>query len=288
MSIWERMSKIDRRIIFLLVALAVIIPLIVPLGLPSKPSKYTQSLYDAVDRIPPNSQPLLISADYSPAMMPELHPMMMAIARHCFAKKIRLLVLSLDPTGISLAEDALKKTAAEYNAQYGTDYVLLGYKPGTAAVMLSIGENIRQAFPKDNYNTPLDSLPMMQNIRNYADIPLLISLAGSDIIKSWVIYAGGRYRARIGGGGTAVMTADYYPFLQSGQMVGLLNGMKGASEYEYLNEKNGYSSAPKKAGRGMDAVSIVHLLLMAFIVVGNIGYLALKKQSARAAGGNAS
>ena len=27
------------------------------------------------------------------------------------------------------------------------------------------------------------------------------------------------------------------------------------------------------AGKGMDAVSIVHLLLMAFIILGNIGYL---------------
>jgi hypothetical protein len=234
---------------------------------------------------------VLVSADYSPSMMPELQPMFMAIARHCFAKKIRLLVMSLDPTGISLAEDGLRRITHEIDSTartgadsviYGRDYAILGYKPGYSIVMMSIGENVRQAYPADMYNTPLDRLPMMANVRNYADIPLVVTLAGSDVMKTWVIYAGGRYRATVGGGGTAVMTADYYPFLQSGQMVGILNGMKGASEYEDLNEKHGYSHAPKKASRGMDAVAIVHLLLMAFIVIGNIGYFMAKKQAARA------
>ena len=285
MSFFEKIAKIDRRIIFLMVSLAVIIPLIVPLGLPSKPNRYSLSLFQAVDRIPANNQPLLVSADYSPSMMPELHPMMLAIARHCFAKKIRLAVMSLDPTGAALAEDAVKKAASEYDVKYGQDYVLLGFKAGYSAVMMAIGQNLRQAYPTDSYGTPVDSLPMLRNVRNYADIPLTISLAGSDIIKTWIIYAGTRYRAKLGAGGTAVMTADYYPFLQSGQLVGMLNGMKGASEYEYLLEANNYSHAPKKAGRGMDAVSIVHLLLMAFIVIGNVGYLVSRRQAAKKAGG---
>ena len=52
MSFFEKIAKIDRRIIFLMVSLAVIVPLIVPLGLPSKPNKYSLSLFQAVDKIP--------------------------------------------------------------------------------------------------------------------------------------------------------------------------------------------------------------------------------------------
>lgn len=277
----EKLAKIDRRIIFLLVTLAVIIPLIVPMGLPSKPSKYTQKLYDFVDAIPPNSQPVLIDASYSPSMMPELQPMLMAILRHCFAKKIRVMVMTLDPNGAALAEEALRVASGEYGAVNGRDYAFLGFKTGSSAVMMAIGENIRQAFPVDYYNKPISDLPMMADVRNYSDIPLVISLAGSAITQSWIIYAGTRYRANVAGGCTAVSTADYYPFLQSGQLVGLLNGMKGASEYEYLNEKNGYSQAAKVAGRGMDAVSIVHLLIMLFIVLGNIGYLVARHKTSK-------
>jgi len=281
MKFLEKLTKIDRRIIFLLVALAVIVPLVIPLGLPAKPGKYSKKLYDFVDKIPPNNQPLLISADYSPSMMPELHPMFKAIVRHCFAKRIRLLVMTLDPTGAALAEDALNEISKEYPVEYGKDYVFLGFKSGGSAVMMAIGQNIRQAFPTDAYNKPLDELPMMKGIRNYADIPLVIDIAGSAIINGWVNYAGTRYHAKVGAGCTAVSTADYYPFLQAGQLVGLLNGMKGASEYEHLNEKNGYSKAPKQASKGMDAVSIVHLMIMLFIVLGNIGYFVVRKKSSK-------
>ncbi len=281
MKILEKLTKIDRRVIFLLVALAVIIPLVVPLGLPVKPSKYSQKLYDVVDNIPPNNQPVLISADYSPSMMPELHPMFKAIIRHCFARRIRVMVMTLDPTGAALAEDALNEISKEYPVEYGKDYVFLGFKSGTSAVMMAIGQNIRQAYPVDAYGKPLDDLPMMTGIRNYADIPLVIDIAGSSIINLWVNYAGTRYHAKVGAGCTAVSTADYYPFLQAGQLIGLLNGMKGASEYEYLNEKNGYSKASKQASKGMDAVSIVHLMIMLLIILGNIGYYFARQKSSK-------
>ena len=276
MKFFELLTKIDRKVIFLLVALAVFIPLVLNLNLPNKPSKYSLQLYQAVEKVPPLSQPVLISADYSPAMMPELHPMLMAMLRHCFARKVRVMLMTLDPNGAGLVDEALKVVAPEYGAVYGRDYVFLGYKVGSAIVMMSIGENVRQAYPADAYGTPLDSLPMMAGIRNYADIPLVTCIAGSAVAQAWVIYAGARYRARVAAGLTAVSSADYYPLLQSGQMVGLLNGMKGATDYEYLNQQNGYSKAPRIAGKGMDAVSIVHLLLMGFIIIGNIGYLATK------------
>ncbi|MCU0607067.1 MAG: hypothetical protein MUF78_06535 [Candidatus Edwardsbacteria bacterium] len=293
MKFFQKLSQIDRRWIYLLVALAVIVPLMARMGLPDAPGKYSLQLFDAVDRIPPRSQPVLISADYSPSMMPELHPMFMAMARHCLARKVRLMVMTLDPTGAGLAENGLRQITDEINARagsaadsavYGRDYVFLGYKPGTAIVMMSIGENIRQAYPADAYGTPLDSLPMMRDVRNYADIPLVNCIAGSAVLNYWIVYAGARYRARVGGGSTAVSSADYYPFLQSGQMVGLLNGMKGASDYEFLNQQRGYSSAPRVAGKGMDAVSIVHLLIMGFIVLGNVGYFVTKKSAQQKAG----
>lgn len=274
MKLLERMASIDRRIIFLLVALAVIVPLMINIGLPSRPAKYTIQLYESIDRLPPRSQPLLIDASYSPSMMPELQPMLKAMLRHCFARKVRVMLMTLDPNGPALCEEALREVSPEYNAVYGEDYLFLGFKPGSAAVIMAIGENVRQAFPADYYGKALSDFPMMADVRNYADIPLVVSIAGSAITQGWIIYAGTRYRANVGAGCTAVSTADYYPFLQSGQLVGLLNGMKGASEYEWLNQQKGYTQALRVAGKGMDAVSIVHLLLMLFIVLGNIGYLA--------------
>jgi hypothetical protein len=285
MKIFEKLAAIDRRIIFLLVGLSVIIPLVISIGLPSRPGKYTLTLYEYIDRLPPQSQPVLIDASYSPAMMPELQPMLKAVLRHCFARKVRVLVMTLDANGPALCQEALREAAPEYGAVDGKDYVFLGFKPGGAAVMMAIGENVKQTFPTDYSGKLMADIPMMADVRNYADIPLVLSIAGSAITQSWIMYAGTRYHANVGGGCTAVSTADYYPFLQSGQLVGLLNGMKGASEYEALNEGRGYSKAHKVAGKGMDAVSIVHLLLMLFIVLGNIGYFVGRRAAKKTAGG---
>jgi len=62
------------------------------------------------------------------------------------------------------------------------------------------------------------------------------------------------------------MATSFFPFLNSGQMVGMVAGLKGAAEYEKLIE------IPGRAARGMDAQSIAHLVMIGFIVLGNIAY----------------
>ena len=55
-------------------------------------------------------------------------------------------------------------------------------------------------------------------------------------------------------------------------MVGLLGGMKGAAEYEKLSENQG------RAMRGMDPQSIIHFLIIFFVILGNVGYFISKKK----------
>ena len=68
------------------------------------------------------------------------------------------------------------------------------------------------------------------------------------------------------------MTADYYPFLQSGQVFGILGGLKGASEYERLTKREG------EATEGMSIQTVAHLVVIAFILIGNIGFFMSKKK----------
>ena len=69
-------------------------------------------------------------------------------------------------------------------------------------------------------------------------------------------------------GVTAVMATDLYPYWKSDQLVGVINGMKGAAEYEHLVGVTGWGIL------GMSSQSIAHLLIILFIIMGNIGYLA--------------
>ena len=66
---------------------------------------------------------------------------------------------------------------------------------------------------------------------------------------------------------TAVMAPEQYPFLDSGQLSGMLTGMKGAAEYEQLIEAPGLGM-PAMAGQ-----SAAHLYIFLLIVLGNLSLI---------------
>ena len=253
------------------------VPFFLPLGLPVIVTEPVQSLYDAVEETEPNSNPILLAIDYAPATLPELEPMAVAVLRHAFSKGVNVVIMTLHPAGYGLAERAMLQVAEEYDVTYGEDYVFLGFQPGTAAVILGMGINIRNVFPEDAYGTPLGELPLMQGIRNYDDIPLLVTFAGWSAAEAWVYYAYQPYGQRVGAGVTAVMATDYYPYLDAGQLVGLLGGMRGAAEYEELIGQRDQGS------RGMDSQSVIHLIIIILIAVGNVAYFASRRSKAKTA-----
>ena len=277
----EKVLKIDRRWIFLAIGIAVTVPFFLPLGLPVVVTPPVQNLYDAVDELEPNSNPLLMAIDYAPATLPELEPMAVAVMRHAMSKDVNVIVMTLHPAGYGLAERAMLQVAEEYGAVYGEDYAFLGFQPGISAVILGLGINIRNVFPDDAYGTPLNELPVMEGIRNYDDIPLLVTTAGWSAAEAWIYYAHQPYGQRVGAGVTAVMATDYYPYLDAGQLVGLLGGMRGGAEYEVLIDH------PDQGGRGMDSQSVIHLLIIVLIVIGNTAYF-MSRRAKTPAGGEAS
>lgn len=279
MNFLERLSRIPRQIIYLIMAIAIITPLVVPLGIPINIMPQTKKLFDAIENLSPGSNPVLISCDFDPQSMPELYPMLEALLNHCFAKNIKVMIMALWPQGTGMAELALSRIPRIYNKKYGEDYLFLGYKAGAAAVILGMGDNLRNVFPADYYNTPLDSLPLTNGIVNYNEISLVISLsAGDPGYRTWLFYGQSKFSLKLGTGVTAVSAADTYPYLGSGQLVGAFAGMKGAAEYETMLIKSGYKLAKRPAIKAMDAQSLGHLFIMLFIIIGNIGFFIIRRK----------
>jgi len=59
MSVIEKLRNIDRRFIFVAIALTVIVPLLRPIGFPIAVSPSVQRLYDAIEQLPPGSKVLM-------------------------------------------------------------------------------------------------------------------------------------------------------------------------------------------------------------------------------------
>ncbi|MGD8718058.1 MAG: hypothetical protein PVH29_04470 [Candidatus Zixiibacteriota bacterium] len=272
MKFFEWLSTVDRRIIFVLIAAAVIIPLLLPLGMPVKVTPQAQSIYDAVEALPPGSN-ILVSFDYDPAAAPEVHPMGLAFLRHCFAKKHHVIIMALWPQGAQLAVSAMNDMTREFDLEYGRDYVNLGYKPGGDIVIKSLGTSMTDVFPTDMTGNPTADLPLMREVGALTDIALVMDLsAGDPGIPAWVRVGNSLFHRPIAGGCTAVSAPQFYPYLQTGQLIGLLGGLKGAAEYETLVNYAG------DATRRMDAQSIAHLVIIIFIIFANISYFVLRKR----------
>ncbi|MEO0082081.1 MAG: hypothetical protein ABIL25_07305 [candidate division WOR-3 bacterium] len=278
MKLFQYLLRIDRKIIFVAMAVLVMFPLLRPLGLGVSSGPRARALFEAVDAIPAGKT-LLISVDFDPSSMPELYPMLVALMRHAFAKNVKVLLCGLWVTGAGLADEAVTTVPPEFGKKYGEDVVYLGWKAGVDAVILGMGESIRNVFPTDYYGHSLDSLPMMAEVQKLRDIPLVVAIsAGDPGYRDWLLYAQSRYGMRVGAGVTAVSAADVYPYLQSGQLTGLLAGMKGGAEYEVMVQKAGYSKAYMPAVAAMDSQSLAHVVIMVLVVIGNVAFFATRKR----------
>jgi hypothetical protein len=207
--------------------------------------------------------------------MPELYPMNVSFVEHLFSKDVKIICAALWAPGPPLAQRVFDDLAGKYGKQYGVDYVNLGFKEGREAVMVSVAEDMRATFPEDLMGTPWDSIPMLRGIENLEDVELILCVsAGYPGIKEWVQQVATRYDITMGGGVTAVSGPEMYPYIQSGQLVGLLSGMKGAAEYEQLVGKPGLGIS------GMVAQSYVHLMVVVFIIFANVVYFVEKRRKA--------
>ncbi len=270
MKVLEKLANIDRRYIFILIALAVTIPLLFPIGMPITETDEVKAVYDYIEELSPGSA-ILVALDYDPAALAELDPMALAVLRHALSRKMKVIGMTLWVTGTTLGDMTMRK-AAEDLAQEGENYVYLGFVPGAANVIMRMGEDISAIFPKDYSGKPLAEIPMMNGIKNYKDIALVVDLAAGSTPEAWIVYAGTKYNQTIAVGCTAVSAVGYYPFLDSKQIIGLIGGMKGAAEYEKMIEKRGTATA------GMDSQSIAHIAIILLIVIANVSYFATRRK----------
>lgn len=267
----QRLMNIDRRIIFILVALAVIIPTFLKVSFPITVSDPTRQIYNYIEELPPNAT-VLMAFNYGPSSLAELEPMAAAVLRHCFKKGLRIIGLTLFPDGATLGDEVIKDVAEETGAVNGEDYVYLGYRPGRIQVLLGMGSSIESIYERDYADKPLRDIPMMQDIKNYDQIDLVLDLASSSSPAWWITYTNTRYNQQIAAGVTGVMVSELYPYLQTKQLVGLMPGLLGAAEYEKLIH------TPEKGTEGMSVQSFVHLLIVVLVIFGNIAFFIMRRK----------
>ncbi len=268
---------VERRIVFLYIGIAVTLPLFMGLTQKIKVSPEVQEAYESFKALPPGSK-VLMSFDYDPPSAPELQPMAISAIRYCFEHDLKVIIMGLWPQGPQQAQMAVAQALddpaiAAKNLKYGEDYVNLGFQTGNEFVIQRMGSDFSSMFAKDYLGNSYSDLPLVRNVRNFSNIDFSFNLsAGYPGTVEWVQVAVDRYGLKMAAGNTAVQAPQVYPYLRSGQLKGLLGGMSGAAEFE---------SAIKQPGKGtkfMLAQSFAHMVVVAFIIIGNVAYFSNKRR----------
>jgi len=274
--VYEFLKNLDRRWVFALMLMAVVVPLLARWTFPEYASPMVRDVFSAIENLDEGSK-VLISLDYDPGSQGELQPMASAFTRQCAEKNLKMYFLCLWPLGEPMIEKSLLLLKAEYpDMKYGEDYVSLGFKAGGEGVIKVIVTNLRELVPTDQYGTALADIPMTRDIANIQEMDLIVNVsAGDPGTKQWVQFASTPYGITTVSGCTGVQAPLLYPYIPA-QLRGLLGAIKGAAEYEQvLGEAYPKFLTDPKYQEGkirMGPQLVAHVLMILLIIVGNAIY----------------
>ena len=298
------LENLDRRWIFLLMAISVAVPILFGLQFPETPSQLSKQVFKEIEDLKEGDK-VLMAWDYDPSTEGELGPMATAFTRHCCEKKVKMYFLTLLPVGPQMIENSITNVIkADFpELVYGEDYVNLGYKSGYEGVIKVIVTDLRGLYTTDSGGTNIDQIPMCRGVESVQDMDLVVNVSGSyPGTKEWVQYAATPYPKEIKmvAGCTGVQAPLLYPYIPE-QLKGLLGAIKGAAEYEALvvnkyllkRDENGkplttgeeisIKDVDKKyleGKRRMGPQLVAHLLMIGLIIAGNIVFFMRRRADA--------
>lgn len=296
-SIFKFLKTIDRRIIFLIIAVAVIVTLKAPMYLPVSVSKNANGFLELLDAVK-EGDPVIVSFDYAASGEPELKPMAQAILYRLFERKARVFMMAFWDQGPGLADNTLKgkdqdegiikkfeRNNPGRKIEYGKDYINLGYKVGASNVIIAMNKSVKDIFSKDNTGKPIEEFPIMKGIEKLKDFKRIFALTGGNngLLDIWLPFARQQYQIPVCGGCTSVSAPQFYQYMQSRQLDGLLDGFKTAAELlkaiEYTDPATGKKAdlLSKEIHRLADVQSVVHIIIIIFIIIANVTYFYEKK-----------
>jgi len=269
------MPNVDRRIIYIVMIAAVVYAFVNPMGLPVTISDYTRTAHAAIEALPAGAV-LVLGMDFSPGGIPELEPAAKAIFYQCMCNDVKVVMIGMWVMAGDMGERVLDEMAPLFPAKvYGVDFVNIGFKPGNGLLLERAADNIIEAaVDVDHRGLALSAMPLFEQFRSLREAAFWVCLStGNPGVSDWIKVIGDP----LGIPGTtdvvSVSIPENMPFVQSGQLTGIIQGMRGAAEYELLVDR------PGRATAGMDAQSLAHVVILVFIVLGNVAYLTRKTRA---------
>lgn len=285
---FRQLERIDRRFIYLFVALSISIPLMIDWSLPPAEMKTADDFYQAIAATDGGRKPfVLVSLDWGPSTQAENRSQSAAVIEHLMRRRIPFGVITIyqyaTPFLQSVPQEAAEKLMREDPSQqwtYGKDWVNFGFKPAGAIMIqgLARAADIRATLKADAAGTALTSIPCLSEVRTIRDISGLVQITGLvGTLNAWIqFFQTSDYRPALLHGCTSISIPEAYIYYSSGQLRGLLEGIAGAAWYEQLLQRDYPQRKTGLTLRINTGLAIAHLLIIGLILLGNIGAFAAR------------
>lgn len=272
--------RLDRRIIYLLVALALALPLSLGISVAPVQMKSADAVFKVVEELPHDGKAVFVSLDFGPNSQAENLPQAEVLIEHLLRKKIPFVMYSQYALADTFLESVPATVIARLNAAhsterwtYGTDWANLGYRPNGALMLQNIAksDDLSQLLKKDARGNRLSELPLFQKVRSLKDISVLAqftSLVGTfDGFLQFFQRDG--YRPIFLHGCTSITIPQAFIYLDSGQLSGLFEGVAGAAWYSALLTKS-FEGREKDSSILLNTgLGVAHLIVILLVVMGN-------------------
>jgi hypothetical protein len=275
----------DPRILYVLFAVIVVvltldlIPIHVPLTVSASARKY----YNTIEALPTDKMAIL-DVDFGAGNMAECGGQLDTTLRHLLARGIPVAPLTWvpNPESQKFAESFAKRIGEQMGKREGTDYCLFApLMPAGGAPLMALATDIPGTVKLDMSGHPIRGVRMMRNVRDIRDVSVIVRISYQWDGQPWIGFVQGPYGTKFLVGAAAITSSTAYPFVDAGQISGLLAGASGAAQYEQLVAAQYGPLGRPKEGIGTRASrlqSFVSAYVVLAVIVGNIAYLIDRRQ----------
>ncbi len=281
-AFWQKMQEVNTSVIYAILIALVMASLLIPhLKFPNVVSPSTRSAYNVIEAIGKQPHPKLVIVDgwWDSGTYGENYWQAKAVFRQLLKDHIPFAIMSGTPQNTELSQQIVSGLAPQYGSVYGRDYINWGYRNAYGQILKALVHDIPGTMKEDYLHRHLKQFPIMQDVHTMRDVSAIVEITASSSVEVWMQFVQGVYQTPLLLFCTAVEAPTYFPYVDSGQMSGLVMGVKGAGDYEQLL---GVSDFGTKVST---ALSLVYSMIIILMIIGNVGYFMTRREAKRARSG---
>lgn len=258
-----------------LLALAVALPALLTLGGPrGEPMEWpgVAEAFNTVQTLTPENL-VVVYWGYDPATAGEIDLAMQPVMRHLVERRVRLAVISTLPGGpagarrlIAQVRTGVERPSALELAAESNWPATYTYLPGGAAVLPLVARDPEAALLDD----PSAVTESTRNAVTRAPNLVVVAAAHAEDAQEWLEQVQPLERTPViavtGAGADPILR----PYLDSGQLRGLVSGFDGGYSYQHLLEPFTPHTSPRRLALQVILQNWGHMALIVVIVLGNL------------------